>query len=70
YTSRRRVDREQTLAFSTGLAQLTSNRSPLLRPLRSIGLLAASHIGGLQALLVSGAMGFRGEVPHLCRNST
>ncbi|HHW4679694.1 MAG TPA: 2-octaprenyl-6-methoxyphenyl hydroxylase [Xylella sp.] len=69
YTSRRRADREQTLAFSNGLARLTSHRLPLLRPLRSLGLLAASHIGSLQARLVSGAMGFRGEVPHLCRNS-
>lgn len=55
--------------FSKGLAQLTSNGLPLLRPLRSLGLLAVSHIGGLQALLVNGAMGFRGDVPQLCRNS-
>ncbi|UIT47534.1 2-octaprenyl-6-methoxyphenyl hydroxylase [Xylella fastidiosa subsp. multiplex] len=69
YTARRRADREQTLMFSKGLAQLTSNGLPLLRPLRSLGLLAVSHIGGLQALLVNGAMGFRGDVPQLCRNS-
>ena len=67
HARRRREDREQTLAFSDGLARMTANPSPLLRPLRSLGLLAADRGGWLQARLVGGAMGFRGDVPELCR---
>ncbi|MCR6686307.1 2-octaprenyl-6-methoxyphenyl hydroxylase [Pseudoxanthomonas sp.] len=67
YAHRRGEDRERTLAFSDGLARLTGNPSPLLRPLRSLGLLAAARAGWLQAWLVGGAMGFRGDVPELCR---
>jgi len=67
YAQRRREDRERTLAFSDGLARMTANASPLLRPLRSLGLLAADRAGWLQAWLVGGAMGFRGDVPELCR---
>lgn len=68
YARRRREDRERTLAFSDGLARLTANPSGLLRPLRSLGLLAldGDH-GGLQARLAGGAMGYRGDVPVLCR---
>lgn len=65
---RRGPDREQTLAFSDGLARLTGNPSPLLRPLRSLGLLAAAQAAPLQSFLVGGAMGFRGQVPELCRS--
>ena len=64
---RRQEDRERTLAFSDGLARLTSNPSPLLRPLRSLGLAAVDANASLQAFLVGGAMGFRGDVPALCR---
>jgi 2-octaprenyl-6-methoxyphenol hydroxylase len=46
---------------------LTSNPSPLLRPLRSLGLAAVDANASLQAFLVGGAMGFRGDVPALCR---
>lgn len=67
YAARRREDRERTLAFSDGLARLTANTAPLLRPLRSLGLLALDRVPSLQGLLVGGAMGFRGEVPRLCR---
>ncbi|WAT14402.1 2-octaprenyl-6-methoxyphenyl hydroxylase [Xanthomonas fragariae] len=67
YLARRRVDREQTIGFSSGLARLTGNPAPLLRPLRSIGLFATSQAAPLQSLLVGGAMGFHGEVPQLCR---
>lgn len=68
YVQRRRTDREQTLAFSDGLARLTSNAAPLLRPLRSLGLVAAAQAGAVQSFLVGGAMGFRGQVPELCRS--
>ena len=67
HAQRRREDRERTLAFSDGLARMTANPSPLLRPLRSLGLLGADRGGWLQAWLVGGAMGFRGDVPELCR---
>ncbi len=67
HAERRREDRERTLAFSDGLARLTGNPSPLLRPLRSLGLVAADRAGWVQSWLVGGAMGFRGDVPELCR---
>ena len=67
YAQRRRHDRERTLEFSDGLARLTSNDVPLLRPLRSAGLLAGDAMGWLQGWLVGGAMGYRGDVPALCR---
>ncbi len=70
YAARRQPDREQTLGFSSGLARLTGNPAPLLRPLRSLGLLAAAQAVPLQSLLVGGAMGFRGEVPQLCRSAS
>ncbi|MCW4454125.1 2-octaprenyl-6-methoxyphenyl hydroxylase [Flavobacterium sp. MXW15] len=68
HAARRTEDRRQTIAFSSGLANLTGNPSPLLRPLRSLGLVAAAQATPLQSLLVGGAMGFRGEVPELCRS--
>ncbi|MCF5928932.1 2-octaprenyl-6-methoxyphenyl hydroxylase, partial [Xanthomonas perforans] len=67
--ARRRVDREHTIGFSSGLARLTGNPAPLLRPLRSLGLFATSQAAPLQSMLVGGAMGFRGDVPQLCRSS-
>jgi len=67
YAERRREDRRRTLEFSDSLARITGNASPLLRPLRSLGLMAADNSQALQSMLVGGAMGFRGEVPALCR---
>ena len=67
YAAKRAPDRARTLAFSDGLARLTANPAPLLRPLRSLGLLALDRVPGLQALLAGGAMGYRGDVPALCR---
>ena len=67
YTRRRREDRERTLAFSDGLAKVTANDSPMLRPLRSLGLFALDRLPALQASLVGGALGYRGDVPALCR---
>ncbi len=66
YVRRREEDRRQTVAFSGGLARLTGNPAPLLRPLRSLGLLA-TQATSVQSMLVGGAMGFRGDVPKLCR---
>ena len=67
YAERRREDRQRTLEFSDGLARITGNASPLVRPLRSLGLLAADNSTALQSMLVGGAMGFRADVPALCR---
>src|SRR5688572_14903623 len=69
YAQRRREDRDRTLAFSDGLARLTANDAPLLRPLRSLGLFATDRLPSLQAALVGGAMGYRGDVPLLCRGN-
>jgi 2-octaprenyl-6-methoxyphenol hydroxylase len=67
YAQRREEDRARTLAFSDGLARLGANPAPLLAPLRSLGLLALDRLPSLQSLLVGGAMGYRGDVPALCR---
>lgn len=67
YAQRRREDRERTIAFSDGLARLTSNPSSLVSPLRSLGLFALDHDAALRAQVVAGAMGYRGDTPQLCR---
>ena len=69
YATRREEDRRSTLAFSDGLARITGNPASMLRPLRSLGLMAADQSSTLQSMLVGGAMGFRGEVPALCREA-
>ncbi|QDH70779.1 2-octaprenyl-6-methoxyphenyl hydroxylase [Marilutibacter alkalisoli] len=67
HVERRQVDREQTLAFSHGLARLTANDLPWLGPLRSLGLFALDRLPSAQAAIVGGALGYRGHVPTLCR---
>jgi 2-octaprenyl-6-methoxyphenol hydroxylase len=67
YAQRRREDRERTVAFSDGLARATANPEPIMRGLRSFGLLALDHDEALRAQVVAGAMGYRGDVPALCR---
>jgi 2-octaprenyl-6-methoxyphenol hydroxylase len=67
YATRRSADRERTLAFTDGLARLSAARMPGLAPLRSAGLLALGSLPFAQAYLVGGAMGYRGDVPRLCR---
>lgn len=67
YADRRREDRERTLAFSDGLARFTASTSSTMRPLRSLGMFALERLPSAQAFLVGGAMGFRGDVPQLCR---
>lgn len=69
HVARRQEDRTRTLAFSDGLARVTSNAARLLRPLRSLGLLAIDRDSALQAMLAGGAMGYRGDVPALCRGA-
>ncbi len=67
YGQRRQLDRERTLAFSDGLARLTASDAPMLSPLRSVGLALGDSQAWLQGWLVGGAMGYRGDVPDLCR---
>ncbi len=67
YARRRREDRERTIAFADGLARASANPAPLMRPLRSLGLFALDHDDTLRAQVVAGAMGYRGDVPMLCR---
>ena len=67
HASRRAADRERALAFSSGLARLTANDTPLAAGLRSLGLMAAAASLALQSSLVGGAMGFGEDVPVLCR---
>ena len=67
HATRRADDRTRTLAFSDGLARLTANDAALLRPLRSAGLVAGGAMDWVQGWLVGGAMGYRGDVPALCR---
>jgi 2-octaprenyl-6-methoxyphenol hydroxylase len=69
YAQRRREDRERTIAFSDGLARLTSNPSSLVSTLRSLGLFALDHDAALRAQVVAGAMGYRGDPPQLCREA-
>ncbi len=67
YAQRRREDRERTVAFSDGLARWTANPSLLASSLRSVGLFAIDHDDALRAQIVGGAMGYRGDIPQLCR---
>lgn len=67
YVQRRREDRGRTLAFSDGLARLTASDAPGVASLRALGLFAADRLSSVQGMLVGGAMGYRGDVPALCR---
>jgi 2-octaprenyl-6-methoxyphenol hydroxylase len=67
YEKRRQQDREQTIAFSDGLARFTAQENLLAKSLRSMGLLALGMSPDLQAPIINGAMGFRGVVPVLAK---
>jgi len=59
YPIRRQTDRQQTIAFSDGLARLTSAESFPHHLLRSLGLLALASAPSLRAPMLSAAMGYR-----------
>ncbi len=59
YAQSRADDRERTLAFSDGLAKLTSNQSLPLHALRSMALSVLGQAPHLAAAMVSSAMGMR-----------
>lgn len=67
YPALRADDREETLAFSDGLARITSNPGMGMHALRSLGLLTLQRMPAIKARLAAGAMGFRGRVPDLAR---
>jgi len=67
HARRRRDDRAETLQFSGGLARLTANGGEGMRPLRSMAFAAIERLPALRAQLIGGALGYRGEVPRLCR---
>lgn len=69
YAARRTGDRDRTLAFSDRLLRIGMRRAPWAAPLRSLALMALDHPSWLQAWLVGGAMGYRGDVPALCRDA-
>jgi 2-octaprenyl-6-methoxyphenol hydroxylase len=69
YQESRVLDREQTIAFSDGLARFTSQENAFAKSLRSFGFLGLALYPDLQAPVVNGAMGFRGRVPTLARSS-
>ena len=69
HVARRDEDRRETLAFSDGLARLTSGETAVHRIGRSLGFAAMGVDRGLRASFVSGAMGFRGRVPSLAREA-
>ena len=70
HARRRADDRDATLQFSGGLATLTAGDDATLRPLRSLGFAAVARLPALRAQLVGGALGYRGDVPRLCRSDT
>lgn len=68
YAERRQTDRAQTMGFSDGLLRLFAHTAAPVRALRSLGLMALDRVPGLSDGLVSGAMGFRGDVPRQARD--
>jgi 2-octaprenyl-6-methoxyphenol hydroxylase len=68
YAARRQADRAQTMGFSDGLLRLFAHTAAPVRALRSLGLMALDRVPGLNDGLVSGAMGFRGDVPRHARD--
>lgn len=69
HVARRCSDREQTLQFSDALARLGTLPGDGVRPLRSLALAAIGRVSSVQATLVGGALGYRGDVPTLCRGA-
>lgn len=69
YAARRSEDRQRTLAFSDGLARASSNDLLAMRGLRSLGMAALANVPGLRAQVAAGGMGYRGDLPVLCREA-
>jgi len=67
YKESRHEDREQTIAFSDGLARFTSLENSFAKTARSLGFVGLGLNADLQAPIINGAMGFRGKIPKLAR---
>ncbi len=67
YGERRAEDRHRTLAFSDGMARASANDGWAMRVMRSAGMAALANVLGLRAEVAAGGMGYRGDVPVLCR---
>ena len=69
YAERRREDRSRTLAFSDGMARASANDGLAMGLLRSAGIAALANVPGLRAQVAAGGMGYRGDVPAICRGA-
>ena len=69
YAERRREDRSRTLAFSDGMARASANDGLAMGLLRSAGMAALANVPGLRAQVAAGGMGYRGDVPVICRGA-
>ncbi|PJK04026.1 2-octaprenyl-6-methoxyphenyl hydroxylase [Lysobacteraceae bacterium NML71-0210] len=67
YAERRRQDRERTLSFSDGMAKISANPGLGVSLMRSIGMGVLANTPGLRGQVAAGGMGYRGDLPELCR---
>ncbi len=65
YSSWRKQDQNETIAYSDGLARFFSNPSRLAAGVRTAGMLAHAFIPPLRRQLAIRSMGFRGRIPRL-----
>lgn len=70
YASRRKADREGTMAMSHGLVRLACLDQPLLSPVRSLAMLALDRIPPLRHAMSRRGMGFRAHAPFAVRETT
>lgn len=70
YAERRTPDREGTMAMSHGLVRLACLDQPLLRPLRSLAMLALDRLPPLRHAMSRRGMGFRANAPLAVREKT
>ena len=70
YAERRAPDREGTMAMSHGLVRLACLDQPLLRPLRSLAMLALDRLPPLRHAMSRRGMGFRTNAPLAVREKT
>ncbi|MDO4710277.1 MAG: 2-octaprenyl-6-methoxyphenyl hydroxylase [Pseudomonadota bacterium] len=69
YAARRAPDRARTLSFSDGMAKISANPGLGMSLMRSIGMALLANTPGLRGQLAAGGMGYRGELPELCRGA-
>ena len=69
YARSRQQDQQETIRYTDTLARLFSGRTPLHSLISTAALAAHELLPPLQEKLVLGAMGFRGTVPGLARQS-